>query len=495
MLTKPSKSTKDGVFHIILAGTVHNIVIPPSVTRQILLQRSTVTANDFTYWVMERFFGDKGAVRNMDPAIAFGKPHQVLYQLNREPFVSDAAAVTVKLVQERTHNLLSFSPSWVDQSIWERAANITVLNSTGTTAEASLFPLIRYFVGDLACTILMGHDFMTNNPLILPDLFTLDASFNKLLAGFPWFFPGMAPAYQARSRIVAAVKDHQEALFATWEDRDPGSAWNDLSDVSTVMACRAREWRNLNLDAHTSSTSDTAILWAMNVNANQIIFWALWHIYQDPQLHAQILAEIAPFAHLTAVASDLPIAEPPKLILNLEGLLQHSPLLKATFFETMRLEAPGTSYKTVVESFDITESTDDARLDGKSQPQTYRFVKGDYICIPHGVHAMDGRYFKHPKAFNPRRFFVSGADETDPDSEKTSVDVGSLKVFGGGATMCKGRNFAEREVLVFVAAVLVAWVVEPVGGKWRDPGRVLGSGAFLPKGDVRVRMRRRGVGE
>lgn len=440
---------------------------------------------------MEKFFGDKGALRSSDPKIAFGKPHQAIIQLDREPFVSSAAENTVKIVQERTHNLISFSPSWVDQNIWERVADVTV-DPSGTSAEASLFPLIRYFVGDLACGILMGQDFMTNNPTILPDLFTLDASFNKLVAGFPWWFPGMAPAYRARSRIHRAVREHQQALYAVMEDRDPGSGWNDLSDVSSVMQQRARIWRDMRTDPHLSSTNDTAILWAMNVNANQLIFWTLWHIYQQPTLHAEILSEIAPYATLTPIKSGLPIKEPPKLTLNLESLLTKCPLFKATFYETLRLESPSTSYRSVTESFHITESAQDASLDRKTQPQTYKFKKGSFICIPHGVHNMDARHFQDPTTFNPRRFFVAHDDETDPAT--VAVEMGTMKAFGGGVTMCKGRQFAEREVLVVVAAVLTGWDVQPVDqGGWRDPGRAWGSGAFLPRRDVRVRMKRRDV--
>lgn len=285
-----------------------------------------------------------------------------------------------------------------------------------------------------------------------------------------------------------------------WEDRDPGSGWNDLSDVSNVMQDRAREWRTLRAEPDIYGVSDTAILWAMNVNANQIIFWLLLHIYQRPELREAILQEIAPFASLTAVASDLPVSEPPKLSLNLDGLLHACPLLKASYYETLRLEAPGTSYKSVVESFQVTESVEDAALAGKSQPQTYRFEKGELICIPHGVHCVDELYWEDARRFEPRRFFVADS-ATDEKMEgekgkrerKTKVDMGSMKVFGGGATMCKGRAFAEREVLLFVAGVLVGWDVEPAGGQWKDPGRNGGSGAYLPKRDVRVRMKRRKV--
>jgi Cytochrome P450 len=460
------------------------------VTKEIYLQRSNISTNELTYRIMEKLFGDKGGSRSMDPSVLFGKPHQAIFQLNREPFVSVAAANTVKIVQERTYNLVSFSRSWVDQNVWERVASVTI-DPSGISAEASLFPLIRSFVGDLACTVLMGQDFMTNNPSIVPDLFTLDDAFSRMLLGFPWWFPGMAPSYNARRRIHRAVYEFQQALQAVREDRDPGSGWTDLSDVSNVMQDRARIWHELGTDPQLACINDSIIPWAMNVNANQLIFWNLWHIYQRASLHAEILSEISPYATLTPVPSDLPIREPPKLRLNLDGLFHKCPLFKATFYETLRLESPSTSYRSVRGSFQVSESAHDATLDGKTQPQSYRFKMGDYICIPHGVHHGDGRYFPDPANFNPRRFFVG--NDGEQDEGKVRVEMGSIRPFGGGAAMCKGRQFAEREILAVVAGVLTTWEVEPVGGSWTDPGRLAGSGAYLPKKDVRVRLRRRVV--
>lgn len=423
----------------------------------------------------------------MDPHLLH-KQHQIVAQLSRDPFMSKAAAATVNAVQDRIYNLVSFSRSWVDQSNWERVANVSV-DPSGTSAEASFFPLMRYFVGDIACGILMGQDFMANNPDILLDLFTFDFKFNQLFAGFPHWFPGMAPAYQARSRLLQAVREHQEALYAVWEDRDPGPRWNDLSDVSNVMQERARAWRSMHADPDDFSTGDTSILWAMNANANQLIFWQLYYIYQRPDLRAELMEEIRPYVTMTAVKSDLPITEAPKVTINLPGLTRDCPLLKATFFETMRFEAPVRGIKSVTESFAITESVGDAAIEGKSQPQTYFFPKGTFLWLPYGVHSQDGRYWKDPTTFNPRRFFVR--DEKDPAGMR--VDMGTMKPFGGGQTICKGRGFAEREVLIFVAAMLTVWDVEPVGGKWSDPGRLSASGANFPKTDLRVRLKRRNV--
>jgi hypothetical protein len=78
----------------------------------------------------------------------------------RDPFLSNAIAVTVRRIEEQTPNLVSFAGSVVDQAVWERAARMEVVPGSIPTVEASLFPLIRNFVGDLASEVLMGRNFM-----------------------------------------------------------------------------------------------------------------------------------------------------------------------------------------------------------------------------------------------------------------------------------------------------------------------------------------------
>jgi hypothetical protein len=112
------------------------------------------------YYVLNQFLGDRGACRKIDPEVLFGNISKQLHGLMREPFLSNAIAVTVRALEKRTPNLVLFAGSWVDQTMWERAAHAEVVPSSVPTVEVSLFPLIRNFVGDLACEVLMGRDFM-----------------------------------------------------------------------------------------------------------------------------------------------------------------------------------------------------------------------------------------------------------------------------------------------------------------------------------------------
>lgn len=57
--------------------------------------------------------------------------------------------------------------------------------------------------------------------------------------------------------------------------------------------------------------------------------------------------------------------------------------------------------------------------------------------------------------------------------------------------MCKGRIFAEREVLVIVVGIVALWDFEPVG---RVPGQRKATGVNYPKEECRVVVRRRQFG-
>jgi hypothetical protein len=253
--------TTDTVFAVILGGTKHNIVTSPSCVKQILNQRSNVSSVEVTYYLMEKFFGDRGAVRAADPETIFGPIHRQLFLLMREPFLTNATDVMVKAIEERTPNLISFADRWLDQTLWERGARLARIKGPVSTVEASLFPLVRNFVGDLASSVLMGHKFMENYPNLLEDLWLWDGKFNMYLLGLPSWMPGMKRCSQARERIRRAVQELEEALFAAEEGKDPGSKWSDLSDVSQVIINRAHEWKKANSTLYAYSAGDAAVLW------------------------------------------------------------------------------------------------------------------------------------------------------------------------------------------------------------------------------------------
>ncbi|KIW92489.1 uncharacterized protein Z519_06336 [Cladophialophora bantiana CBS 173.52] len=512
-LTRAARSLgpNASIYALKMANSKHNVVTVPSLAKQILIDRtSPITMNDFIYHTMKNFWDDRGAIKAIDPDHLWGNIHGVLSGMLRESFVTAAISGTVNMVAERTWNLVSGAQSPVDQSIWERQGGVEIISrgdgDKALVAEASLFPLIRYFVGDIATTVLFGQNFMENNPNIMPDLWQMDSQFNLFMAGAPSWLPGMGGPTQARERIIQAVQEHHEALFKYLDGQDAGSRWSDMSDVSSVIVDRAKAFRAGGSVPRGYATGNAAILWAMNINANPVIFWMTWYIFSNPSLLQEIRAEIAPYVRFCQPpATGLPIKEAPKLDIDIAALWTKCPLLKGAFFETMRLEAASMSYKMVEDDFVVFENEEDARLLGKKEPQSWLLRKGEYICLPHGVHQSDDKYFRDPQRFDPRRFWAKDSSHAEkgengqPNGGAANanadirVEYGTMKVWGGGKQMCKGKTFAEREVVLFAAAFVMQWDIVPVsdGGKWVHPGRKVGAGAVNPKKDVRVRLIRR----
>jgi hypothetical protein len=170
----------------------------------------------------------------------------------------------------------------------------------------------------------------------------------------------------------------------------------------------------------------------------------------------------------------------------MEGLIDSCHLLKATYAETARLDHNPMSYREIITDMTLTESEEDASLYGAAHPRSYHFRKGDILAVPAGAHHIDPRYFPDPETFDPYRFIVE-----DRETGKKSVDWQTLRPFGGGATVCKGRLLADREVFSITASIISLWDIEPVNQEgWKHPGHKPATAVYIPARDVRVRLKR-----
>lgn len=118
---------------------------------------------------------------------------------------------------------------------------------------------------------------------------------------------------------------------------------------------------------------------------------------------------------------------------------------------------------------------------------SYVLRKREYVAMPHDLHMRNPKYFSSPEKFTPERFLVHG------ENGKLSAEMGSIRPFGGGPSMCKGRVFAEGECMSLVAGVLMYWDIEPADKKagWVVPEQKKMSAISLPVVETRVRIRRR----
>ena len=134
----------------------------------------------------------------------------------------------------------------------------------------------------------------------------------------------------------------------------------------------------------------------------------------NPELLQGIRKEIAP-----SITKDNKV--------NMQSLLDNSPLLDAAFNETLRVTSVNSSARNIEVPVVVGSKT--LQTDGK-------------IMMPYRqLHIDESIFGPETKSFNPDRFLKNKDLSRSP----------SFKPFGGGSTYCSGRFIAKREVIAFVA--------------------------------------------
>lgn len=336
-----------------------------------------------------------------------------------------------------------------------------------------LFDLIRESVGQIGLRALMGSDFGQQNPTFLRDIWEFDASMLYLLLGLHKLpMQRFRSSREARDRILTSVNRHHEALLAT-----PGGAQIDARDTSQVIRERVTSWGNKGLPLESCARANAALLWAANVNTAPLAFWMLWYLLQDKTLMKDIQLEVQD--HVKRGPGD----DKAFVSLDIPSLLAHSHLLRAVYLETLRLEAHTYTLKVV---------TSDCVLPGEDIPSNspgYQARRGDIVCVYHGAHQNNPQQFHKPRHFDHTRFMVP-EPPGDLMTKTMKHQHKTLQCFSGGKGICKGRRFAEAEVLSVVAVVISCWDIE-LDCAPSNLSRKPTSGVPVPAGAVRVSMKQR----
>lgn len=468
-----------GIFALNLGTTTHNIITDPTLVKGVMQQKeSSVQLFPIAWNICEKFFGLPK--RSKATYVRIWKPlSSYSNYLMKEPYLSKMLQGTIRALEENIPQMITFAEGEIDLQPWERWAKASYIS--GSETEIDLMSLMRDMMGHASVPGLFGHGLMEKYPDLLHDIYDMDSGFLYFLMGLPQWtpWPSVNRAHQARQRLWRALDDHQRALDATVDGKHVDSTWGDLDDVSEFIWKRNAMFRESGLEI--KERGDISILWALVVNANLLVYWHILHILAAPGLAQRIRAEIAPYAKVSRPISIGKISAAPTLKLSHSGLAENCPLFKSTYLEALRVsDQPWSVRQTAT---DVVISGENGAADSAA----FVIRKGEYITIPHDLHMKDPKYFKDPEKFEPERFLVHNTDGT------LSTDMGTIRPYGGGPSMCKGRVFAERECLVLVAGVLTFWDIEPADKKigWVIPKQKKCSAISLPATETRVRIKRR----
>ncbi|KAG5929819.1 hypothetical protein E4U53_002356 [Claviceps sorghi] len=484
------KRYPEGIFSLKMLGSNHHVIHEPTLS-------STLTNRPRTSydekWIAARLLSTSFGLRKQDQAtygkLAHETPDLFKHMLS-EPGLSSLVDVVVGQVKRHIHEFVTFNSSPADQTDWERLADVDVVRSDAggeTYVEADLMSLTRNFVAATANNALFGTDFVDNFPDFWELLWMFDDGMILMAANIPaWIpWPRLQRAKAARRRMLARTLEFEIAMDKYLRGDDPGIKWQDLDNVSTYVKTRIELFRNRGLPLEARASCDVALLWAMNANANPLIFWLIFELYRDPVLLEMVREEIAPFLKIVQPKNDFGPAvwiAPEVESLDLDGLIHHCPRLKAAYLETLRVYTGIWTVKWL---------TEDVTLKRRgSSSESYLLQKGHMAHMAHELHQFDAEYFPNPKEWHHDRFLKETEDENGRKLQ--TVDMGTLRPFGGGPSMCKGRALAMRELLLYASFVISFYdIVPPQGQSWDEPTTCKRAVSRHPIKPVRVWIKKR----
>ena len=206
------------------------------------------------------------------------------------------------------------------------------------------------------------------------------------------------------------------------------------------------------------------------VNTAPATFWMLFFTYSVHGLLTDIRTE------LDRVVSQTKYESKTRRIISLQTIKEKCPLLISTVQETLRYCAIGNSVRQVMQ---------DTVLDGQ-----WLLRKDSLVQMPSRIIHTDASIWgTNVENFEPRRFLKSSTGPKPGDSSNKRAQAAAFRSFGGGTTLCPGRQFAMNEMLVITAAFVLQFDLSPVGGIWSMPTTIksnLAAVVMTPDTDIDV---------
>ncbi|KAF7530492.1 hypothetical protein G7054_g9533 [Neopestalotiopsis clavispora] len=425
--------------------------------------------------LMLRVFGSDDSPEFVDKVNATIKP---LISVVEKEFLSEAASTAALergQVVYKMSSLVSFTENKDEMKVWERGANVKVVKADlpgePGAVEADLMGIIRDFGATIAIPVLYGKDFLQRNPNLLEDFWKFDNDvFPLLMVGVPSWAP-----FKMMKEGLAARKRMNEALYGLYRRIDqhqkgePVDFGADMSDVGAALG-RNLVYNKHNVSFQHRADMDLPFLWGQNGNTQPLLFWYILYVFSTPGLADRLREEMAPYVTLSTTEGGFEIDS-----VNIPALNRECPLMKAALFETFRLGSDATSIRRVSKPMTV--------ADGE---YTHHLQPGSFISTAWSTVQSDPAVYPEPQKFIPERFL-----ELDTETGRNVARYGRLRPWAVGGGSCKGRTFAEKEILTIAAAMLCIWEVEPAGGEWKIPAMIPGTGAKRPVNDVRVIFKRR----
>jgi len=457
--------------------STHQVFVNPSAAADHLLMqpRHTSTPEPVQYALITRCFG---APDTPEFRVQFDDAAKGLLAPIDKTYLNDAGATAAIMkgnVPKKAFSFVTFSADKTVMKKWEQSANIRVIepDSPGRpgSVEASLEVLVRDFGACISIPLLYCQDFLDRYTQLMDDLWKFDHDcFPMMVIGIPTWVPfkPLREGLAARTRLATEIGEFYRRV-GQLQRGEPVDFSADMSDISHTALERNKVYDGDNWTFLNRGHMDLSLLWGQNANTQYILFWLFAYIYSNPSLLEKLREEVAPHIKLSQTT-------PPEIVsMDLPGLSRDCPLLKACIFETYRLTLEVSSIRYIDRPISVNDGG-----------HIHNLTPGVFVSVAHCTIQRDPAVYADPDKFVADRFL-----EKDAESGNLVPRYGKLRPWGYGPAMCRGRTFAEKELLSISACIMSLWDISPANGTWNLPAMIPGTGVKKPVGDLRVVVKRR----
>ncbi|KAK5987814.1 Cytochrome P450 monooxygenase nodJ-like protein [Cladobotryum mycophilum] len=319
-------------------------------------------------------------------------------------------------------NLLSCEAS---QELCHQLHNQSLsLDQNASSEIVDLLGWIRHLVTIGTANYLFGpHNPIAEEPALEDAFWAFDHGLGRLLIGILPVLTA-SKAYRGREKMVVGFKKYFEA--------------GHLESASKIIQGRARIEKEYGMSLDMTARSALSFLFAGIVNTTTTTFWVVVRLFADEQLLGRVRQEV-----IQALEASAEQAGSNSLSIGL--IKEKCTTLVAVYRESLRIGSENFSVRMVKEDMILADR--------------YFLKKGAAVQISGGViHANPSIWGDDADEFNPDRFLGQ-------KSKSGGYHPAAFRGFGGGKTLCPGRDFATNEILLFAALIVHAFdMVTPDGG-------------------------------
>lgn len=514
------------VFTLNIGGAKHNIILSPPLLEHIQQNTTGLEKLDATEWnrlrnVFKLPDDTEHGYLELRPKLSNALEDNIFKKQQAEKLT----ASFLKILSDTLPDLVTYNSSIVDQLPWERVANIELTDGTAE-AECDLLALVNEFLCGAIVTPIIGQQFIESYQLLASDLSAVTELYYALATDLPRLFPkpGLPGAILSRNRLfqnfVRFFDELENPNKRVPADDESISGEETDADTPTPLTAMNEFFLKNEVPIRARAAITLQILHSLVSNVVPLAFWTMVHLNTSvaaqpkANLADTFIDEIRKETQIWAQATQPPsihpsFPAPPAISFNgLPRLTSPTsfPHLRSAINEARRL------YKAPIDTFKVDKpiTLAEPKSTRPGVQEEWQLDVGSYVAfgLSQTLINTSSAHFLAPTEYKPDRFQHNAAplSVTDVSSSQESFETSLLIAFVAGvlhlweiAPAPKKSFFDHMKEAQAAAMVPVDGKTAPSEqtdvqkrvGEWVVPTARDGAGVKIPKGDVRVRIRRR----